>query len=67
MYPVFAGYIAFGIADRPGLAPGFLGGLLGVQMGTGFLGAILAGYVAGYSIVYYGWINPLKLIENILA
>ena len=63
MYPVFAGYIAFGIADRPGLAPGFLGGLLGVQMGTGFLGA----YVAGYSIVYYGWINPLKLIENILA
>lgn len=54
MYPVFAGYISFGIADRPGLAPGFLGGLLVVQMVTGFLGAILAGYVAGYSIL---WLN----------
>ncbi len=28
MVPVLAGYIAYSIADRPGLAPGFLGGLL---------------------------------------
>lgn len=61
MYPVFAGYIAFGIADRPGLAPGFLGGLLVVQMGTGFLGAILAGYVAGYSIL---WLNKVIKINR---
>ncbi|QGP77410.1 hypothetical protein GLW17_11765 [Tetragenococcus halophilus] len=54
MYPVFSGYIAFGIANRPGIAPGFLGGLLVEQMGTGFLGAILAGFAAGYSIK---WLN----------
>lgn len=28
MLPVLAGYIAFSIADRPGLAPGFVGGAL---------------------------------------
>lgn len=28
MVPVLAGYIAYSIADRPGLAPGFLGGWL---------------------------------------
>ena len=28
MLPVFAGYIAMSIADRPGLAVGFVGGRL---------------------------------------
>jgi PTS system fructose-specific IIC component len=45
---VLAAYIAYSIADRPGLAPGFIGGLLANALGAGFLGAILAGFVAGY-------------------
>ena len=28
MVPVLAGYIAFSVADRPGLAPGLIGGML---------------------------------------
>lgn len=46
--PVFAGFIAFSIADRPGLVPGFVGGYLAVQVDAGFLGALLAGFIAGY-------------------
>jgi PTS system fructose-specific IIC component len=46
--PVLAGYVAYSIADRPGLTPGLIGGYLAVQVNTGFLGAILAGFFAGY-------------------
>lgn len=49
MVPVLAGYIAFSIADRPGLTPGMIGGMLAVSTGAGFLGGIIAGYLAGYS------------------
>jgi fructose PTS system EIIBC or EIIC component len=46
--PVLAGFIAYSIADRPGLAAGFVGGFLAGVVRTGFLGAILAGFLAGY-------------------
>ena len=48
MVPLLAGYIAYSIADRPGLAPGLVGGLLAVSTGAGFLGGIIIGYFAGY-------------------
>ncbi len=48
MVPVLAGYIAFSIADRPGLTPGLIGGMLAVSAGAGFLGGIIAGFLAGY-------------------
>ncbi|KGY13196.1 PTS fructose transporter subunit IIBC [Vibrio tubiashii] len=49
MIPVLAGFIAFSIADRPGLAPGLVGGMLASSTGAGFLGGIAAGFIAGYS------------------
>ncbi|ACB08992.1 MULTISPECIES: PTS fructose transporter subunit IIC [unclassified Thermotoga] len=48
MVPILAGFIAFSIADRPGLAPGMIGGLLASRIGAGFLGGIAAGFGAGY-------------------
>ncbi|MCP1659229.1 fructose-specific PTS transporter subunit EIIC [Neisseria perflava] len=48
MVPVLAGYIAYSIADRPGLAPGLIGGFLAVELQSGFLGGIVAGFLAGY-------------------
>lgn len=55
MVPVTAGYIAMGIADRPGLAPGLITGAIAAdgtlyhsQVGTGFLGGIVAGLLSGY-------------------
>ena len=41
MVPVLAGYIAFSIADRPGLTPGLIGGMLAVSTGSGFIGGII--------------------------
>lgn len=49
MVPVLAGYIAFSIADRPGLTPGLIGGMLAVSTGAGFIGGIIAGFLAGYT------------------
>ncbi|MFI7501268.1 fructose-specific PTS transporter subunit EIIC [Streptomyces sp. NPDC049687] len=47
LIPVLAGYIAFGMADRPGLVPGFVGGMISVNIGAGFLGGLVAGLLAG--------------------
>jgi PTS system fructose-specific IIC component len=49
MVPLLAGYIAYSIADRPGLAPGMIGGLLASSLGAGFIGGIVAGFIAGYA------------------
>lgn len=54
MVPALAGYIAYSIADRPGIAPGMIGGLVAVNMDAGFIGGILAGFIAGYGV---HWIN----------
>lgn len=48
MVPILAGFIAFSIAEKPGLAPGLVGGMLASQIGAGFLGGIIAGFLAGY-------------------
>lgn len=48
MVPVLAGYIAYSIADRPGIAPGMIGGMLAANLGAGFIGGIIAGFLAGY-------------------
>lgn len=48
MLPVFAGFIAYSIADKAGLAAGLAGGLLAKEIGAGFFGALAAGFFAGY-------------------
>ncbi len=64
MLPILAGYIAYSIADRAGLAVGVVGGYLALKgvnfwelnpdksISAGFLGALLAGFVAGYIVVF---------------
>ena len=49
MVLLLAGYIAYSIADRPGIAPGMIGGYLASGLGAGFLGGIVAGFLAGYT------------------
>ncbi|MET3471409.1 PTS system fructose-specific IIC component [Novosphingobium sp. 1529] len=48
--PALAGYIAYSIADRPGIAPGMIGGMIAASQGAGFLGGIVAGFIAGYGV-----------------
>jgi PTS system fructose-specific IIC component len=48
LVPALAGYIAYAIADRPGIAPGFVMGYLANSViGAGFLGGIVGGAIAG--------------------
>ncbi len=63
MVPALAGYIAFSIADRPGITPGMVGGLLAANLGAGFLGGIAAGFIAGYGT---SWLNRhIRLHRNL--
>ncbi len=66
MVPLLAGYIAYSIADRPGLAPGMIGGLLAGTLGAGFIGGIIAGFVAGYAAKAVSrWIPLPASIESL--
>jgi PTS system fructose-specific IIC component len=47
LVPALAGYIAYAIADRPGIAPGFTVGVVATTVGAGFLGGVIGGVVAG--------------------
>ncbi|REI08293.1 fructose-specific PTS transporter subunit EIIC [Staphylococcus felis] len=65
MVPILAGYIAYSIADKPGLVPGMIGGAIaadgsfyGSEAGAGFLGGIVAGFIAGYVAK---WIKNVKV------
>jgi PTS system fructose-specific IIC component len=61
--PILAAFIAYSIADRPGIAPGIIGGMLATTIGSGFLGGIVAGFLAGYLTL---WLNNLiKLPKNL--
>ena len=65
MVGALAGYIAYSISDRPGIAPGFVGGMVADRIGAGFIGGILAGLLAGYivegikKISVPGWLRSL--------
>jgi PTS system fructose-specific IIC component len=61
--PVLAGFIAYSIADRPGLTPGLIGGMLATTVGAGFLGGIVAGFIAGYLTQFLN--DKIKLPENL--
>jgi len=50
MVPILAGYAAFSIADRPGIAPGMIAGVIADSIGAGFLGGIVGGFIAGYTV-----------------
>jgi PTS system fructose-specific IIC component len=59
LVPALAGYIAYAIADRPGIAPGFVAGAVSGFMGAGFLGGIVGGLLAGYIAYVVGtWQVP---------
>jgi len=65
MVPLLAGYIAYSIADRPGLAPGMIGGLLASTLGAGFIGGIFAGFLAGYCVKFIS--RAIRLPQSLEA
>ncbi|SOC56625.1 PTS fructose transporter subunit IIABC [Ornithinimicrobium cerasi] len=62
LVPILSGFIAFGIADRPGLVPGIVGGAVAVQMDAGFLGGIATGFLAGFLA---RWVSSWKVHKGV--
>jgi PTS system fructose-specific IIC component len=61
--PVLAAFIAYSIADRPGLTSGLIGGMLAMTLGAGFLGGIAAGFLAGYATKFMN--DRIRLPRNL--
>ena len=74
MIPVLAGYIAYAIAGKPGLAPGLVAGYIanteitigGNAVKTGFLGALVLGFMTGYIVRYMKKIHYPDLIKTVV-
>jgi fructose PTS system EIIBC or EIIC component len=66
LIPVLSGYIAFGIADRPGLVPGFVGGYIAGQVGAGFLGGLISGLLAGFLVWAIKKLKPPRYLRPIM-
>ncbi len=64
--PVLAGYIAFGMADRPGLVPGFVGGFVANTVGAGFLGGIIAGLLAGGAVLLIRKLKVPRVLRPVM-
>lgn len=65
MVPALAGYIAYSIADRPGIAVGFVAGMLANNQGSGFLGGIVGGLLAGYVVKALEQIKVPDVIKSL--
>jgi fructose-like PTS system EIIC or EIIBC or EIIABC component len=66
MVPILAGFIAFSMVDRPGIAPGAIGGYLAGQIGAGFLGGIVAGLLAGLIVFYLKKIKVPSIMRSVM-
>src|SRR5690625_2081637 len=60
-----SGYIAFGLAGRPGIAPGFIGGAVSVLVGAGFLGGLVTGLLAGVVALWFTTLKPPRWLAGL--
>jgi PTS system fructose-specific IIC component len=62
LVPVLSGFIAYAIADRPGLVPGFVGGAIAGAINAGFLGGLATGFIGGFLAL---WISRWKVPKGV--
>lgn len=65
MLAVFSGYVAYSIADRPGLGVGLITGFMAASGGSGFIGAIITGFLSGYVVRVLN--RSIKLPDSLQA
>jgi fructose-specific phosphotransferase system IIC component len=71
---VLAGFIAYGMAGKPGLVPGFVGGFIagmpqtvdGKTASAGFLGALIIGLIAGHVVNLLKKLPVPKLLRPVM-
>jgi PTS system fructose-specific IIC component len=66
LVPALAGYIAFAIADRPGIAPGFVAGSVALIMSAGFIGGIVGGLLAGLAAWWLGRLKVWRWVRGLM-
>ncbi|MFD5339406.1 PTS fructose transporter subunit IIABC [Streptomyces hawaiiensis] len=66
LVPVLAGYIAYGMVDRPGIVPGFVGGMIALNINAGFLGGLAAGLIAGGVVMAIQKVNVPAALRGIM-
>jgi PTS system fructose-specific IIC component len=66
LVPILAGFIAYAMADRPGLVPGIVAGLLANAIGAGFLGGLVGGLLAGGIVLAILKIHVPKAVAGIM-
>ena len=66
LVPALAGYIAYAIADRPGIAPGFVAGAVAGFMGAGFLGGIVGGLLSGVAAASFAKLNVPRWLRSLM-
>lgn len=66
LVPVLAGFIAFAIADRPGIAPGFVSGAVAVFVGAGFIGGLVGGVLAGFIALWISRIPAPRWLRGLM-
>ena len=76
MIPLFAGFVANSIADKPAIAPAMIGAylandseFLGTQTGGGFIAAIIVAFIVGYMVKglkKIKWPNVIKTLVPIM-
>ncbi len=66
LLPALAGYIGFGLAERPGIVPGFVGGAVAGLTGAGFFGAIVGGLLGGLVAYWFTTLNPPRWLRGLM-
>jgi fructose PTS system EIIBC or EIIC component len=66
LIPVLAGYIAYGMVDRPGLVPGIVGGSIAMTINAGFLGGLAAGLIAGAVVMAIQRLNIPPVLRGVM-
>ena len=66
LVPILSGYIAYAIADRPGLVPGIVGGAIAVPMDAGFLGGLATGFIGGFLAKWISGWNVHKGVRGVM-
>ena len=66
LVPALAGYISFGLAGRPGIAPGFAMGAVAVAVDSGFIGGLIGGILAGYVAAWFARLHTARWLRGLM-
>jgi PTS system fructose-specific IIC component len=66
LVPALAGYIAYALADRPGIAPGFVAGSVALLTSAGFIGGIVGGLLAGLAAMWLGSLAVPRWLRGLM-